>query len=453
MGILQQGYIKEQLDKEYTFTYDGELLSLVPTDSDSISPFDRFKNINQHIKILNGVTLAPRYISFMECNLFRSNSGYVAKPAGYILFNGQDTEFDIIVFKGTAIDFFYRPNQIVEESSEYPMDNKEDRGKLILKPFSDTLKRVKFNIGNIDITMEICISRPPLPIYYETPDWNLGKPESYIKLILNKKITVKEFIDIYLNAQRFFSFLNFQKNVYIEKIEVENRTALGDMINGKVYLPNRRGSVVKDPDKTIGYYYVKDILPELIELISTSTLNLNFLPKDEKDSKWLDPIKYTSCCSSFESIFNLIFPDARLKSDDNFRKAKEDILTYIDKRINDKTINSKIRDSYKSLKNSVELTDYSLERKFKKCLKEYDDILKDYCEKQYKLFELTEEEAVILSSEFSRMRNILVHDHIETFENIHVVAFLIARYMIYIMVFDKCGMPKNQIKQAIDHII
>ena len=42
---LQSGYIN-CMNKPYIFTYDGELLQLVPKDEESIKPYDSFKNKN-----------------------------------------------------------------------------------------------------------------------------------------------------------------------------------------------------------------------------------------------------------------------------------------------------------------------------------------------------------------------------------------------------------------------
>lgn len=44
---MQNGYI-ECLDKPYIFTYDGELLQLVPKDKELIRPYDFLKNKEQH---------------------------------------------------------------------------------------------------------------------------------------------------------------------------------------------------------------------------------------------------------------------------------------------------------------------------------------------------------------------------------------------------------------------
>ena len=49
---MQNGYI-ECLDKPYIFTYDGELLQLVPKDKELIRPYDFLKRHREEIQEMN----------------------------------------------------------------------------------------------------------------------------------------------------------------------------------------------------------------------------------------------------------------------------------------------------------------------------------------------------------------------------------------------------------------
>ena len=44
-NLIQSGYIKS-MEKAYIFTYDGELLQLVPRNEEDIKPYDFLKNKN-----------------------------------------------------------------------------------------------------------------------------------------------------------------------------------------------------------------------------------------------------------------------------------------------------------------------------------------------------------------------------------------------------------------------
>ena len=52
---IQTGYISE-LEKVYIFTYDGELLQLVPKEKNEIKPYDFLNNSNKNLEILEGET-------------------------------------------------------------------------------------------------------------------------------------------------------------------------------------------------------------------------------------------------------------------------------------------------------------------------------------------------------------------------------------------------------------
>lgn len=56
MGAMKSGYILNDLDKQYAFTYDGELLQLVPKDEKEIKPYDCFIDIVVEKELLSGIT-------------------------------------------------------------------------------------------------------------------------------------------------------------------------------------------------------------------------------------------------------------------------------------------------------------------------------------------------------------------------------------------------------------
>lgn len=119
---LQSGYI-DCLDKPYIFTYDGELLQLVPKDKESIRSYDFLKHKNIEIEILEGMTIEFDKIFFLNCHLNVSLSGYIAKPAGFICFNNGERTFNTVSFKSGIIDYFYRPNHIIDmENTKYDYD-------------------------------------------------------------------------------------------------------------------------------------------------------------------------------------------------------------------------------------------------------------------------------------------------------------------------------------------
>jgi len=65
---MQSGYIELE-EKSYTFTYDGELLQLVPKEQDLIREEDFLVNKNISLEILEGTTINFEKIFFLNCFL------------------------------------------------------------------------------------------------------------------------------------------------------------------------------------------------------------------------------------------------------------------------------------------------------------------------------------------------------------------------------------------------
>ncbi len=450
MGQIKNGYILNGLDKQYSFTYDGELLQLVPLNREEIRYYDFLENGLVEKELLNGETVQHDSIFFLKCRLQRNNSGFIAKPAGYVCFDGKMKSFRTIVFRGKAVDFFYNPTQILAEGSDYPLD-KDGGGQLLLKKFSEVTKHNDVNIMGEHADFLISISRPKFPKYM-IKDYTLGIPQSFIRLEFENDITIEKFAEIYIWMQNFFEFIYFKKNVFIEDI------GLGTFNNeqeirkvAEVYLLHKRDLDLENPDTVIGYYFVEEGLNELLQILNTENLNMLFIPISEKDDKYIDPQKYMACCSSFESVFNFAFPNAKMEENMKMKEAKVDVLEFIDDKIEKCT--GKSKKEYRSLRRIIELADFSLEQKYTWCLKKYDTYISEYCKKVYIKLNISEDQILKIPNMFALKRNILIHSNLDKLEPEEIAAYLIMRYLIYFIIMDKSGISNNLIRDAISNIL
>lgn len=451
---LQSGYIT-CMDKPYIFTYDGELLQLVPRDEESIKPYDYLKNKNINYEVLEGNTIGFDKIFFLNCYLKVSLSGYIAKPAGYVCFSNNERKFDVITFRGGIIDYFYRPNQIIDtENTQYNYDI--GGATLKLKTFDETSKQVHVEIDGKQAVLTLGVTLPEDPLNMQK-DYNLGKPESIFRLTFNESVEVTEFSKIYMWIYNLMVFLNFRKNINMGQIELGkiNEEKKIEKI-GYVYLNQKDKKSIPDVDRIIGYYFVFNHLNELLQIVNKENLNLLFIPKNEKDGQCLSPEKYMICCTSFESVFNYMFLDARIEYDKKAKIVKEDFLQYIKlKREEYKGEDSKIRKEFEKYANIIKLLDFSLAEKFEFCNSRYVKSINEYKKKiLWKCeFDFTEEELENLSEEFAKKRNMFIHSSIEDFEDIHIFSYLLARVFIYIMILNKANIESSMIIQAIDKIL
>lgn len=447
------GYILDGLDKEYSFSYDGELLQLIPTDKKQIKPYDFLVNSVVDIMVLKAVTISNDNIFFLNCKLQRNQSGYIAKPAGYVCFEGQINVFKRIVLYGEVINYFYRPNQIVSRKSDYPID-RNGGGILVFENFSEITKKHDVLIANEKAELVLSITRPQCPEYMKN-EYSLGKPNSYISIEFENNLTVDKFAEIYMWIQNLFEFLNFKKNVFVENIELRTINQLNSIENkAEVYLIHKKEMELTNPDRTIGYYILENNLEKLLRILNENSINLLFIPKDERDDKYVDPQKYVACCSSFESVFNFAFSNEKMEENVKMLQAKEILLEFI--KTKDKEYSGKdgaIRKEFRSLKRIIELTDFSLEQKYRWCIKKYDKYISEYSNRLFERLEISKEMIGEIPTMFAAKRNILIHSNIDNLSNEEIAAYLIVRYLIYVIILDKSGVPFDKVKTAVDCIL
>lgn len=450
---LKSGYI-ELLDKTYVFTYDGELLQLVlvPQDKNYINFFDCLEPKNKNFEVLEGITVNFERIFFLNCNLKGSKSNLIAKPSGYVCFNNGDREFDTIAFKSGIIDLFYHPNQIVDmRNTKYNYDL--GGGELKLRTFDEISKKCEVEVDGKKAVLTVGVDLPSVPFYMQT-DYSLGKPKSIFRLTFDKKIDVSEFRKIYMWVFNLMSFLNFRKDISLGEIEfgkLNNEKKIEKI--GYTYLNEQAKGDISDVNKIIDYYFVNEHLNELLQILNRESLNLLFIPDSIKDDKYISAEKYMICCTSFESVFNYVFPNAKAENNVKSCEVKQDILQYInDKREEYKGKDRKKREELKKYKGIIELLDFSLEEKFRFCYDKYDKCLDSYKNRFLHNFKITTDQLENIPKEFAKNRNTLIHSSLVEFNDIHIFAYLLARVYIYIMILEKANIDQNIITEAIDKV-
>ena len=449
---LQSGYIK-CMDKPYIFTYDGELLQLVPKDEESIKPYDCFKNKNINYDVLEGDNIGLDKMFFLNCQLKVSLSGYIAKPAGYVCFSNGERKFDVITFKSGIVDYFYRPNHIIdEENTEY--DYNTGAAELKLKSFEETSKEIQVEVAGKKALLTLSVTLPGKPLHMQI-DYNLGKPKSILRLTFDEPVDVSEFRTIYMWIYNLMVFCNFRKDISLGKIELGkiNKEKRVEQI-GYTYLNEKEKNDISNVDRIIGYYFIFDHINELLQIVNKEDLNLLFIPRSEKEDKYISAEKYMICCTSFESVFNYVFPKAKAESSEKASEVKNEFLQYIAaKREEYKGKDSKKRKEFQKYADIIELLDFGLAEKFDYCNTQYEKSIAEYKKKVSWKFNFTQEQLDELSLQFAKKRNLLIHSSVGDFDDIHIFAYLLARAFIYAMILNKANIDSLMIIQAIDKIL
>lgn len=337
----------------------------------------------------------------MNCRLQVSLSGYIAKPAGYVCFSNGERKFDVITFKGGIIDYFYRPNHIIDEgNTQYDYNTGE--ATLKLKTFDETSKQIEVEIAGKKAILTLSVTLPGEPLHMQI-DYNLGKPKSIFRLTFHEPVDVSEFRTIYMWIYNLMVFLNFRKDISIGKIEL-GKTNEEKRIEhiGYIYLNEKEKNDISNIDRIIGYYFVFEHINELLQIVNKEDLNLLFIPHCEKEDKYISAEKYMICCTSFESVFNYVFPNAKIENSEKASEVKNEFLQYIElKREEYKGKDGKKRKEFQKYAYIIELLDFGLAEKFDYCNSQCEKSIDEYKKKILWRFDLTQEELAELSSQFA----------------------------------------------------
>ncbi len=449
---MQSGYIELE-EKSYTFTYDGELLQLVPKEQDLIREEDFLVNKNISLEILEGTTINFEKIFFLNCFLKVNGSGYIAKPSGFVCFDGKERCFNTITFKGGIINYFYRPNHIIDEEKTY-YDYANGGGQIKLKPFNEIIKECEVEIDGKKAKLILGVTLPKNPLYMEV-NYNLGEPKSTLQLCFEKEIDVGAFRTIYMWIYNLMAFVNLRKNISLGEIKLGKRNDEGKNVPiAYTYIKELDKEDMVDIEQIIGYYFVFDHLNDLIQIVNKKDLNLLFIPKNIKSGKCVTPESYMICCTSFESVFNYVFPNAKTEYSQKANEVKEEFLQFIEKKDEEYKGHDKIkREEFEKYANMIKLLDFGLEEKFKYCQTEFDKLIVNYRNSISRKLELSQEEINEMPRKFAKMRNLLMHNSLEELEKIHVYAYILARVYIYIMIMTQAKIEDNLIIQSIDKIL
>ena len=167
--------------------------------------------------VLEGDTIGSDKIYFLNCHLKVSLSGYIAKPAGYVCFSNNERKFDVITFKSGIVDYFYRPNHIIDkENTQY--DYNTGGAALKLKTFNETSKQIEVEVAGKKAMLTLSVTLPGEPLYMQI-DYNLGKPKSIFRLTFNEPVDINEFRMVYMWIYNLMVFLNFRKDISLGKID------------------------------------------------------------------------------------------------------------------------------------------------------------------------------------------------------------------------------------------
>ena len=323
--------------------------------------------------------------------------------------------------------------------------------------------------------------------YAET---SMGDAIPKFTLEFQRTVNIKRLPHVYLMVYDFFCFLNFCRNIYFDKITLQQKendkfrtiaTVYVNSENDDDYDRNEHNSIISQDCK----FY----LPELFKTVAlrrNQKIYDNFyIPKNSKEASIVSYEKFLACALSLESEYNRLYPTKR--KDNNlyadvykvFEKSADELETLFtaikENKLTPEEFKEiyfgKVNNEYNSLKKSISKTkirkmdgyfekikdaltkiDYSLAEKYKNALVNNWEYIQPVVDKMSRANKVEFPSASEAGKEFADFRNGIAHGNPQEIEPLHVVLYEVARALIYTMVLKKANADDDSIKTVINKL-
>ena len=395
------------------------------------------------------------------------------------------TKFDRICFEGKPVNVFAGPGRAF--ISESGFDISERMKSITPKKWED-----------INISSQVIINSDRINIGVNFSFWHnlkyaetsMGDAIPKFTLEFQRTVNIKRLPHVYLMVYDFFCFLNFCRNIYFDKITLQQKendkfrtiaTVYVNSENDDDYDRNEHNSIISQDCK----FY----LPELFKTVAlrrNQKIYDNFyIPKNSKEASIVSYEKFLACALSLESEYNRLYPTKR--KDNNlyadvykvFEKSADELETLFtaikENKLTPEEFKEiyfgKVNNEYNSLKKSISKTkirkmdgyfekikdaltkiDYSLAEKYKNALVNNWEYIQPVVDKMSRANKVEFPSASEAGKEFADFRNGIAHGNPQEIEPLHVVLYEVARALIYTMVLKKANADDDSIKTVINKL-
>lgn len=455
MNVINSGYIRDFQGKEYSFTYDGDWLRLVP--SKTSEQIDILKSILMplriHNNIISGFTNTGKYIYFVECNFVRNNNdGYECRPGACIILNNGCNYFQSISFYGEIVNYFHRPNQAIDATSKFNYGDGLGGGQIIIKQYSEFTNTESVRVCHRNAKLCVSISMPPIP-HNMNSNYTYGIPKSFIRFSFKKFIKPNEFEELYLYVLKLLQFVAFRQTIFPNEIILEGMDEKHRIYAcGMVYLANLPKNELPHYGKVIEYKLLSNHISKLLDVLNHD-INMNAIPMTNIEYSNANISTFLDTCNSFESVYN--FVNQKFKWENSkYNEAAGYVIKAIDELDqNFKKKDGKLRKEFSKIRNDIRNMRLSLENKYNNCIEHYgENLLNDYLIKIYQDCNLDKQGIKDLPNHLQTVRNSNTHRFTLKLDNQCLAAIRIMRLLVYILILDYCGISKKNIRQVLDQI-
>ncbi|MDO4439294.1 MAG: hypothetical protein Q4B86_07655 [Eubacteriales bacterium] len=438
-------------NKSYPFFFANYIITVTQTPYEFNNDFIN----NYHFDYLRGVANNNKYIFFLDCDIVGGQLGPISRNLqlvckGYVLSDSSEDCYDQIKFFSSALNAFYSPHRAIEINHKDILFSVQG---LTFKNYEDTSRKFSCIINGEHID---CILLFRSSVTLKPEDSSIVSVNTTFSMKFSESKSVTKLAQYYLYLHDFLVFVNFRADVPIDNVilykKVENEkyakigTAMFCQRDCRQYSADNKRSISYNdlPDKSL-----PNIFSSIGERREQKCYNPFFIPLDDKDARYFNSAKWLITAISFEGEFNRKYPEYKYNNDEKFKKAKDLLISTIDKVVaeSEVSINNRSNAALNSFRNIISHTDTTIKEKFQFCMDNYVNEITPLI-KKYVTAEGIDKDTNF-SQAYSDYRNNIAHGSILPISKTEKITFQLMKCFIYALILEAGGVPREKIKDII----
>ncbi|MGG4467217.1 hypothetical protein ABER68_04160 [Paenibacillus alvei] len=417
--------------------------------SDLFFPDDTWKS--NLPKVLVGKDLGSgNTMHFKYYYIYKSGvKSYCASLSSYIIFKNEETKFDGLKINSEELNWFHNVKQ--SYSIKTYLDD-SGNSEIKIEPYKSTDKRFVFNFKGQDVEVNLNISR-----YFS--DVSTMPIKLHTDLNFFFEITDKfEMLEGLSNvAFKFLKFVTYRRNIafnnlaLLKKDEDTTKYETVGTLYIKGFNTERDEEEKVITERLIHLKLIENNMGKLFEELTNNKIYIDHIPENSLAKNIITPASIIMVTAGFEWQFRLTYKELSKENEDTFSKQKEEILAFLDGKINQNT--GRVKRYFKSSKALIQRNDMNLAGKIRWALTEFKDEIDIFIKPLYNWDEVSKSKLSEIAERLQTQRNNVAHGNIDKeFNRIVMSDLVVLEWLYYIMVLHNLGVPKANVKSAVNKL-
>ena len=445
-------------EKIYPFFMQGQRATIIQIPIEDIKDFYCLDEVDRIV----GVTNSNKIIALMNCRF--SNSSKIALPyagivfsvAWYVEYDTEDLYFDKVCFTSSALNAFFPTIKAIDLGTHNEPFNTDGSYEIRIRPEKETMREFTSTINGESVAFKLGIA---WAVSQRLEDSQIGKKYCECSLTFDSTKEIDSLSEYYLWLYDFLVFITFRQCVVVDKIILLKKNDKGSYKKvGSAYFFSRHQGYEAKTIKTITYDDVgEECIGRLFANVAMrrndNRLNTLYVPETDEQNRTVDAVRWLSVALAFEGEFNAHYPNYKYQADENFRSAKEKLITTIDEQIklSGKSKNNKVNSGYKRFRHLIDTTDTTLEEKFNLMFEQHGAVVQNVQKRYMQANQITDTNQQ-LASRWAEFRNSIAHGSLEPIDGRDIVNYALTKMFIYILVLEASGIDRARQQAIIEKI-